>query len=521
MTNKFLAEWRLWIVIILVIFTVLAIEPRFETDGVLVKQVMSPASEYIPEGAVITEVNGVTIKDIVDYNNVVTGLKPNQSVTINYKEKSLPYIYTNVEGYPFLPKVEDGEIKIGLVVSDRKSSNLNFGLEIEGGTIALLTPEKKLNESELEIVLQILRQRLNVYGLKEVPVSSITDLEGNQYIRVEFAGATEEEVTNLISKEGKFEAKVGDKLVFSGRDVKEVCLTPTVCVLRIEPRTVVNEQGNEVLIWRYSLQVDISQDAANRFAEITSGLSEGRCEGTTCFLNETIDFYIDDQPVERGQLNIVSTLQGQAETSPSISGETETKDAAEKEIKRLQAILQSGSLPVKLKIEKIDTISPLLGEQFAQNVLVIFIAAIIAVDVVIAIRYRTIKIIFPMILITLIEIFATLGVAAGINWTLDLPSIAGIIAAIGTGVDDQIVITDEILRGRKGEEMTTMKNRIKRAFFIVFAAYFASVAAMIPLAFAGAGLLRGFAITTIIAISIGVLITRPAYARIMEKIIKE
>ena len=44
---------------------------------------------------------------------------------------------------------------------------------------------------------------------------------------------------------------------------------------------------------------------------------------------------------------------------------------------------------------------------------------------------------------------------------------------------------------------------------------------MIPLLLAGVGLLKGFAITTIIGVTIGVLITRPAYANIIKVLLNE
>ncbi|MCD6404133.1 MAG: protein translocase subunit SecD, partial [Nanoarchaeota archaeon] len=103
---------------------------------------------------------------------------------------------------------------------------------------------------------------------------------------------------------------------------------------------------------------------------------------------------------------------------------------------------------------------------------------------------------------------------------LDLAGIAGLIAAVGTGVDDQIVITDEVLRGEKEEKVRSIKERIKRAFFIIIVSFASTVATMLPLTFAGAGLLRGFAITTIIAVSIGIFITRPAYARLIELLLR-
>ena len=60
-----------------------------------------------------------------------------------------------------------------------------------------------------------------------------------------------------------------------------------------------------------------------------------------------------------------------------------------------------------------------------------------------------------------------------------------------------------------------------KAFFIIMAAYFLSVVAMVPLLFAGAGLLKGFAIITILGVSIGVFITRPAFGEMLKIFEKE
>ena len=43
-------------------------------------------------------------------------------------------------------------------------------------------------------------------------------------------------------------------------------------------------------------------------------------------------------------------------------------------------------------------------------------------------------------------------------------------------------------------------------------AYFTTLAAMVPLYFAGLKILQGFAFMIIIGVTVGVLITRPAYA---------
>ena len=85
------------------------------------------------------------------------------------------------------------------------------------------------------------------------------------------------------------------------------------------------------------------------------------------------------------------------------------------------------------------------------------------------------------------EIIIILGFAALVGWNLDLAAIAGILVAAGTGVDDQIVIADETLKG-ENIAYTNWKERLKRAFFIIIAAWAVTLASMIPLLFAGAGL---------------------------------
>jgi len=124
-----------------------------------------------------------------------------------------------------------------------------------------------------------------------------------------------------------------------------------------------------------------------------------------------------------------------------------------------------------------------------------------------------------MVSISISEVIILLGIAALIGWNIDLAAVAGIIIAVGTGIDHQIIIADETLRGRG--IIYDWKQRIKNAFFIIMASYFTVFVALIPLVFAGAGLLKGFAITTILGASIGVFISRPVFARVIEILLRE
>ena len=151
--------------------------------------------------------------------------------------------------------------------------------------------------------------------------------------------------------------------------------------------------------------------------------------------------------------------------------------------------------------------------KFLRIILIAGLSALGVVALVIFVRYRKFKASLALLLTSFSEVIIILGIAALISWNLDLPSIAGILIVVGTGIDQQIVILDEIRHGL----FLSLKQRMKRAFAIIIGAYFTAVVAMLPLLWAGAGLLRGFAFTTILGITTGVLITRPAFADIIRK----
>ena len=159
-----------------------------------------------------------------------------------------------------------------------------------------------------------------------------------------------------------------------------------------------------------------------------------------------------------------------------------------------------------------------MGKEFTKNLIILALIVFAVVSTILFVKYRKIKITLSVILTMFSEVFITLAIAALIKWNLDAPSIAGIIAGMGTGVNDQIVILDEAVSNR---QTSSLKERIKNALFIIFGAFFTIIVAMLPLFWAGAGMLKGFALTTIIGVSVGILITRPAFAEIVKLIIKE
>ena len=370
------------------------------------------------------------------------------------------------------------------------------------------------------MTIDSLKQRLNVYGLSDIVVRSASDLSGEKFILIEIAGVTEQEVKDLLSKQGKFEAMIGNETVFQGgkNDITYVCRSADCS--GIDPSRGCFSTGDGYGC-SFFFSITLAPEAAQRQAQLTSSLSIVTNEGGS-YLSQDLVLFLDDKQVD--SLRIGSELKGRATTNIQISGsgvgrtQQEAVENTLQEMKRLQTIIITGSLPVKLDIVKIDTISPTLGKEFVNNLFLVGLLAILSVSVVVMIRYRKLKVVIPMILTLLSEMVIVLGFAAMVGWNLDLASLAGIIIIAGTVVDHLIVITDETLRG---QAISDWKQKIKNARFIVLGAYLTTVVGVLPLLWAGAGLLKGFALTTIAGISFGVFIARPAFAVIIEKLLKE
>ena len=101
----------------------------------------------------------------------------------------------------------------------------------------------------------------------------------------------------------------------------------------------------------------------------------------------------------------------------------------------------------KMEIVKTDNISPVLGKEFVSNAIWMTLLAILAVAIVLVLIYRRLVLAIPILITMLAEVIILLGFAAFVGWNIDLAAIAGILVAVGTGVDDQVVITDETISG--------------------------------------------------------------------------
>tara|TARA_Y100000310_G_scaffold231073_1_gene233600 strand:- start:3283 stop:4824 length:1542 start_codon:yes stop_codon:yes gene_type:complete len=510
-------SWKIWLLIFVVLGAILSIAPLDFTKGIEINSIEQNSTAYeqgLRQGQIITSIDGELISSLSDYQEAINSKFPQQEYILEenktQENKKLTITTNQGEFILFINKAPE------ITTQEIEKTRIKTGLDLSGGARALVVAEdKELTNQELIDLIDVTNERLNVYGLKDVIVRPQSDLFGKNKMMIEIAGSTPKELEKLISQQGKFEAKIGNETVFEGgeRDITYVARTGDQAGIY----TCDTYQDGDSCSFRFA--ISLSESAAENHARITKEL--GLDSENPQYLEKKLELYLDDKLTD--SLFIGKDLKGSATTQIQISGSgtgttrEEAYDNAVESMKQLQTVLKTGSLPFKLKIEKLDTISPSLGKQFINTILIAGISVILAVGLIVFFRYRKIKLSFAVLLTSLSEVLIILGISALFKINLDLPAIAGIIAAIGTGVDSQIIILDE----SQMSAVFSLVQRIKNALFIILGTYFTTLFALMPLYWAGGGLLKGFVITTIIGISAGVLITRPAFSEIVKKILRD
>ncbi len=532
--TKLLKNFSVLLWIFFIVISLIAIHPRLNANGLKITSIdsSSPLVNRLKPGDIIYKINNEDATQAL--------------LEKNYTEVNLD---TNKGKMFFLINGS-----LGVETKKVEKTNLKFGLDIRGGTRAIIKPDlnetetKEEKENMVRQIITTLQTRINVYGLQESTFKPVWDGE-TAYIQIELAGGNKKELQNLLEKQGKFEAKIplpiennkihfNDKYydvpdehefelekikfekvnesyveatVYSGSDVKMVYMDPEHSWLKCY------KDGCE-----WGFQVLISQEGVERFDKIIKNIPSTLKTGEKVYLTEPIKLYLDDKLMD--ELRIAASLKTSPTSTPAITGGAENEAEAVEEKRQLQSILRSGALPAKISIEQMDVISPKLGSSFLRSAAIAGLGAIIAVMSVVFIRYRRLKLAIPVMLVSLSEVLIILGASVfldviGFGWTIDLAALGGIIAAVGTGVDSQIIILDESISGEKRE--WSLKERLKRAFFMIFGAGGTTIGAMLPLMVLGFGLLRGFAITASVGVLVGILITRRAFGVIVRHILED
>jgi preprotein translocase subunit SecD len=351
-----------------------------------------------------------------------------------------------------------------------------------------------------DLTKNILSEKMNSLGLKDIPVRTA----GDNYILIDFAGIDLATAREIAEKPGKFEIRIqttGNETqhILYGEDIESVGIVA---------------YDQESGMWSTPFTLTENGALALQKAAIDAGATKNPMEHNLIML-------LDGNEVYSAPLSNSAAQQLEKGPIYSWQSSTGTGDEGKAQANQLQIHLRAGALPVNVEIIGAGHVDAALGAQFKKQSVIAGIIALFAVALVVYRKYHQKEILIPMVGTSFSEAIMILGVAALIGWQLDLASIAGIIAAIGTGIDHLVIITDEVLYEGKLPPSKVYLSRITKAFSIILAAAATAVVAMGPLVVMGFGTLKGFAITTIIGVFIGVVIARPVYGKMIYEVLKD
>jgi len=357
----------------------------------------------------------------------------------------------------------------------------------------------------------------------------VTSATGESFVLVEVPGKSRSEVLDLIGDRGQV-VIVAHFPAENGSGYRNVPLFSQEGLSDVQPVRQ-NQQGQPVV------PVTLTQEAAQNFSEAARKFgftSQRGIYGCQYNQNPNDSGYCLYTVAGGGVAD--NEIQGRvvyaANMAPSLARTIENGDFQKdptfqtsasntSEAQQLRLNLQAGALPAELDVDSGTTyyLQPSLASEFKTLSLVTGLLAVLAVTLVVFLRYRQIGVAVPMLLTAGAEVFILLGFAATVGLALDLSHMAGFIAVIGTGVDDLIIIADEILQSGEVNTGRVFESRFRKAFWVIGAAAATTIVAMSPLAVLSLGDLQGFAVITIVGVLIGVLVTRPAYGNILRNVV--
>jgi preprotein translocase subunit SecD len=379
-----------------------------------------------------------------------------------------------------------------------------------------------VTESTRSQTVDILSDKINEAGLSGGTVQQITTPTGENYILVEVPDQNRQRVVDLVNQRGSVRV---DAYYPTGNGTYE----QTTVLERDDFQSIGNaEQGGEGQL--PNVPVVVREDVAPEYQDQIrqSGLAQRggtRCnyEASPNTTDPCLLLIVDGQVVNSFGMSpgLASSMRsGDWAQDPRFVLQTRNFSEA----RDVAINLRAGALPASLDLGPdgegtSSFIAPSQGAQFRTDSLLTGLIAVLAVAGVVFLRYGEVEVAVPMIVTALSEVVILLGFAAGIGYPLDLSVIAGFIAVIGTGVDDLIIIADEVMAEGDVNSRRVFQSRFRKAFWVIGAAAATTIIAMSPLAVLSLGDLQGFAIFTILGVVVGVLLTRPAYGDILRALL--
>ncbi|WP_027339698.1 protein translocase subunit SecD [Halonatronum saccharophilum] len=342
--------------------------------------------------------------------------------------------------------------------------SINLGLDLQGGTQVVLeardTDAVQVDDDAVRRAMSVIQTRVDEMGLAE----PIVQRQGERRIMVSLPGVEDpNQAVQTIGQTAQLQFKDEDgNIVMTGEALSDAR----------------GAYGGDV-VQRPVIQFELTREGSRQFGQITREN-----------IGRRISIYLDDE------LLTSPTVQSEIRGEGQITGFESLEEA-----QRVALLLRAGALPVPVEMIENRTVGPTLGAIAIDRSLKAGLIGLSLVIVFMIFMYKlpglvaAISLAFYSVLV--------LGILAGLNATLTLPGIGGLILSIGMAVDANVIIFERIkYEYRAGKTLKAAVDAgFKRAFTTILDANITTLITASILAYFGTGMIRGFAIT----LSIGII----------------
>lgn len=363
---------------------------------------------------------------------------------------------------------------VGITSAHKGSAkNIKLGLDLAGGvSITYEATKDNPTATEMKDTIQMMQQRAEVYSTE----SSVVQV-GDNRIEIDIPGVADaDEVLKSLGKEGSLDFVAEDDMKLDKKGNPQY--TKTVCTGKHIKKAEAGTQQNEVTKNKeYVVELSFNVKGTKLFADATKAAYPTKKK-----------IYI----VYDGK--VLSDPNVQAEITDGkavISGSFDTYDKAEE----LASMIRIGALPVELKEIQSQVVGAQLGQDAIQTSLLAGAIGFALVVIFMLVFYRlpglaaSIALVFYLVLM--------LVALNGLNITLTLPGVAGIILNIGMAVDANVIIftriKEELAKGKSVQ--TSIKLGFEKALSAIVDGNVTTLIAAFVLYIKGSGTIRGFATT--------------------------
>lgn len=365
------------------------------------------------------------------------------------------------------------------------AENIRLGLDLQGG-VSVTYEAKKSNPTETEMKDTVYKLQKRV---EDVSTEASVYQEGSNRITVDIPGVNNATeildklgqagalqfilYANLTDKDGKANPKDGEEVKF---DEKNIELDGSM----LAQANAGTQQAEGTGATENVVNIKFNGKGTKKFATLT-----GEHVGEQLAI--VYDNKLVSAPVLRSEISDGNCV---------ISGSFEKFSEAEE----LASTLRIGALPLELENIHNNIVGATLGSEALKSSLIAGVIGLILVIIFMIVMYRLPGAVSAVAL--LFYIGAMLLVLNGLNITLTLPGIAGIILSVGMAVDANCIIftriREELTLGKTVSQ--AIQNGFSKALSAIIDGNVTTIIAAVVLYLKGSGTVKGFAQTLAIGI---------------------